>query len=139
MEHIFSCRYQQIQGSFRRYISFGDAKTRPSEIWRDGFEELNWVAPYDRLLPLDERPTQFRQGDILQLPDPLSGHSEFLSNFFESFRFAAAQPESLEDNLALPVVQHLQKLAKFVAHVLVSEQLERRMGIRITDDLAKFG
>jgi len=40
-------------------------------------------------LPLGERPTQFRQGDILQLPNPLSGHSEVLSNFFESFRFAA--------------------------------------------------
>src|SRR5271156_5076628 len=97
------------------------------------------VAPYDRLLPLGERPTQFHQGDILQLPDPLSGHSEVLSNFFESFRFAAVQPESLEDNLALAVVQHLQKLAKFDAHVLVSEQLERRLRIFITDDLAKFG
>jgi hypothetical protein len=30
-----------------------------------------------------------RQGDILQLSDPLSGHSEVLSNFFEGFRFAA--------------------------------------------------
>src|SRR5271165_3317974 len=116
-----------MQGSFGRYSSFGHAKTRPGGIWRDGFEELNWVAPYDRLLPLGERPTQFRQGDILQLPDPLSGHSEVLSNFFESFRFAAIQPESLEDNLALAVVQHLQKLAKFVAHALVSEQLERKI------------
>ena len=51
------------------------------------------VTLYDRLLPLGERPTQFRQGDILQLPDPLSGHSEVLSHFFESFRFAAVQPE----------------------------------------------
>src|SRR6201984_39825 len=63
--------------------SFGHAKTRPGGIWRDGFEELNWVAPYDRLLPLGERPTQFRQGDILQLPDPLSGHSAFVSNLRE--------------------------------------------------------
>jgi len=31
-------------------------------------------------------------GRYPQLPDPLSGHSEFLSNFFESFRFTAAQP-----------------------------------------------
>src|SRR5208282_5200906 len=120
-------------------LSFGHAKTRPGGTWRDGFEELNWVAPYDRFLPLGERPTQFHQGDILQLPDPLSGHSEFLSNFFESFRFAVVQPESLEDNLALAVVQHLQKLAKFVAHVLVSEQLEWRLRIFITDDLAKCG
>src|SRR6266436_5744880 len=94
--------------AFGGYSSFSHAKTRPGGIWRDGFEELNWVAPYDRLLPLGKRPTQFRQGDILQLSDPLSGYSEFLSNFFESFRFAAVQPESLEDNLALPVVQHLQ-------------------------------
>ena len=50
------------------------------------------VTLHDRLLPLGERPTQFRQGDILQLPDSLSGHSEVLSKFFESFRFAAVQP-----------------------------------------------
>jgi hypothetical protein len=37
-----------MQGSFGRYSSFGDAKTRPGGIWRDGFEELDWVAPYDR-------------------------------------------------------------------------------------------
>ena len=63
--------------------------------WWDlgGFEELNRVAPYDRLLPFGERPTQFHQGDILQLPDPLSGHSELLTDFFESFRVAAGQSE----------------------------------------------
>src|SRR5271165_4477400 len=33
----------QMQGSFRRYSSFGHEKTRPGGIWRDGFEELNWV------------------------------------------------------------------------------------------------
>src|SRR5258708_20978203 len=116
---IFDCspliwlgdKHKEAFKSFGRHSgSFGHAKARPGGIWRDGFEELNWVAPYDRLLPLGERPTQFRQGDILQLPDPLSGHSEFLSTFFESFRFAAVQPESLEDNLALPAVQPLQNL-----------------------------
>src|ERR1700682_3907220 len=40
------------------------------------------VTLHDRLLPLGERPTQFRQSDILQLPDPFSGHSEVLSHFF---------------------------------------------------------
>src|SRR5271165_2732440 len=110
-----------MQGSFGRYSSFGHAKTRPGGIWRDGFEELNWVARYDRLLPLGERPTQFRQGDILQLPDPLSGHSEVLSNFFEIFPVPAIQPESLQDTLALAVVQDLKWHAKFVTHALVSE------------------
>ena len=126
-----------MQGSFGRCSSFGHA--RPGGIWRDGVEELNWVAPYDQRLLFAERPTQLGQGDILQLPDPLPGHREFLADFFESFRFATVQPESLEDNLPLAVVQHLQKLAKFVAHVLVSEQLKRRLRIFITDDLAKFG
>src|SRR5260370_25377962 len=124
--HVIRRRFEyQVQGSF------GGSG--------DGFEELNGVAPYVRLLPLGERPTQLRQGDILQLPNPLSGHSEFLANFFENFRFAAVQPESHQDNLALAVVQHFQKLAKFVAHVLVSERLEGRLRIFITDDLAKCG
>jgi len=100
---------------------------------------VNRVAPYDRLLPLRKRSTQFRQGDILQLPNSLPGHSECLSNFFESFRFAAVPSESLEDNLALPVIQHLQEFAKFSAQILVSKQLKRRPRIFITDDLAKFG
>ena len=39
-----------MQGSFGRCSSFDQA--RPGGIWRDGFEELNWVAPYDWLLPL---------------------------------------------------------------------------------------
>jgi hypothetical protein len=59
-----------MQGSFGGCSSFGHG--RSGGIWRNGFEELNWVAPYDRLLLLGERPTQLRQGDILQLPDPLS-------------------------------------------------------------------
>src|ERR1700687_4964301 len=123
-----------MQDSFWRCSSIGHA--HPSGIWRDGFEELNWVA-YDRLLLLGERSPKLRQGDILELPDPLSGHPELLADFFESFRFSVVQPESLEDNLALAVVQHLQKLAKFVAHVLVSEQLKRRLRLFITDNLAK--
>src|SRR5215471_3867662 len=61
VEYILSCRYEQIQGSFRRYSSFGHAKTRPGGICRDGFEELNCIVPYDRLPPLGERPTQFGQ------------------------------------------------------------------------------
>src|SRR6202140_815575 len=125
-----------MQDSFGRSSSFGHA--RPGGIWRDGFEELNWVA-YDRRLLLAESRTQLRYGDILQLPDPLSGHSEFLSNFFESFRFAVVQPESHQDNRALAVVQHLQNLPKFFAHVLVSEQLGPPLRMFITDDLEKFG
>ena len=51
--HVTRRRFEyQMQGSFGRYSNFGHAKTRPDGIWRDGFEELNWVAPYDRLLPL---------------------------------------------------------------------------------------
>jgi len=48
------------------------------------------------------------QRDILQLSDSLSGDAEFLTDYFESFRVAAVQPEALGDNLPLAVVQHLQ-------------------------------
>jgi len=90
----------------------------------------------DRFLFFAERPAQLRQRNILQLPNPLSGHPEFLTDFFESLRFAAVQPEALEDNLPLAVVQYLQKLADFVAQILISEQLEGRLRIFIADDLA---
>jgi hypothetical protein len=73
------------------------------------------------------------------LSDSLSGDAEFLTDYFESFRVAAVQSESLEDNLPLAVVQHLQKLTDLVAQVLISEQLEGRLGVFVTDDLPKFG
>jgi hypothetical protein len=60
----------------------------PGGILKKRVRELNQVAPYDRLVPFGKRPTQFRHGDILQMPYSLSGHSECLSNFFESFRLS---------------------------------------------------
>src|SRR6476646_7232444 len=46
--------------------SFGQA--RPGGIWRDGFEELNWVA-YDRLLLLGERSPMYYQ-KVFELTTP---------------------------------------------------------------------
>ena len=37
---------------------------------------------------LTQRPTQFRQGDILELTDSLSGKAKLLSHFLEGLRFA---------------------------------------------------
>src|SRR5438552_3166551 len=54
---------------------------------------------------------------FLQLSDSLSGDAEFLTDYFESFRVAAVQSESMEDNLPLAVVQDVQKLTDFVAQV----------------------
>ena len=124
----------QIQGSLGRYSSFGHAKRRPGGIWTEGFEELNWVAPYDRLLPLGERLTQFRHGDILQLPDPLSGHSEFLSNFFESFRFVAVQPVSLEDNVALA---NQSKTIRLPVHLVDKIWRMRRVSLQMSQELGR--
>src|SRR5262249_20329070 len=117
----------------------GRPSGRPSRIRLIQNLGQDFLRNVDRLLLLAQGPTQLGQRDILQLPDSLSRDTEFLADFFESFRFATVQPESLEDNLSLTVVQHLQKLADFVAQVLVSEQLKRRLRIFVTDDLAKFG
>src|SRR4030081_3358214 len=37
---------------------------------------------------LTQRPTQFRQGDILELTDSLSRNPKLLTHFFEGLRFA---------------------------------------------------
>src|SRR6478752_5155017 len=78
-----------MQGSFERCSSFGHA--RPGGIWRDGFEELNWVA-YDRLLLLGERSPKLGQGDILQLPDPSLVTPNFLPTSSRVFGLPPSDP-----------------------------------------------
>ena len=62
---------------------------------------------FDRQFNLDwtfllaQRAAKFRQRDVLQLPNALPRHAEFLPNFLERFGFAAVQPEALEHGLAV--------------------------------------
>src|SRR5208283_2583070 len=87
---------------------------------------------------LTQRPTQFRQGDILELTDSLSRNPKLLTDFFEGLRFATIQSEPLEDYLALPVVEDLKQVAHLEVQVFVSEQLERRLSIFIPNNFTKF-
>jgi hypothetical protein len=57
----------------------------------------------------------------LQLPNALACNTEFLADFFESFRFAAIKPEALEDDLFLAIIQHIEQPADFVPQILVTQ------------------
>src|SRR4051812_29607363 len=81
----------------------------------------------DRTLFLAERAAQFRQRDVLQLPDPLAGDAELLADFLEGLRFAAVEPKAGEDDFPLTIVEHVEQAAHFVAQVLVPKQLEWRL------------
>src|SRR5258708_39372317 len=83
-------------------------------------------------------PAQFRQRYILELAKPFSRNAELLTHFFESFRFATIQSEPLEDNLPFSVVQDLEQFTHFVAQVLVSEQLKRRLRFFVANTLANL-
>jgi len=106
----------------------------------DWFEELNWVAPYDRLLPLGERPAQFRQGDILQLPDPLSGVTP---NFSPTSSRVFGLPPSNPNRLKIIFRSRSSNTSKSSLSssrmFLSLNNFNRRLRIFITDDLAKFG
>src|SRR5207244_7327159 len=91
-----------------------------------------------RALFLGERATKFRERDVLQLPNALPRDAEFFTHFLESLGFSAVQTEALEDDLLLAIVEHLKQTADFVAQVLVAQQLERRLGFLVADDLAKL-
>jgi hypothetical protein len=82
--------------------------------------------------------TQFGQGDILELTDSLSRKAKLLSHFFEGFRFATIQCESLEDYLALPVVEDFKQVAHLIVQVFASEQPEGRLSIFMTKNLPNF-
>src|SRR5437588_13007972 len=80
----------------------------------------------DRPLFLAEGPAQLRQRNVLQLPNPLAGHTKFLADFLEGLRLAAIEPEARENDLALAIVEHVEQSAHFVPQILVAEQFERR-------------
>src|SRR5262249_54785553 len=82
---------------------------------------------------------QLRQSNILQLADTLARYTKFLTNLFQGLRLSAVEPETLVDDLALPIVEYLKQVTDLIAQILVSEHLERRLRVLISDDLAKFG
>ena len=62
----------------------------------------------DRALFFAQSAAQLRERNVLQLPDAFAGDPEFLPDFLECFRFAAIQPEALEDNFFLAIVEHVE-------------------------------
>src|SRR6185437_10652947 len=95
---------------------------------------LYWHRP----LFLAQGAAQLRKRDILQLPDPLAGHAEFLADFLQRLRLAAVEPESRKDDLPLAVVEHIEQPAHFIPQILVAEQLERRLRLFVAHDLAEL-
>jgi len=72
----------EVQGSIGRIVALATRRRFRVETRKTGLGEIElWIASYGWLLPLGGSPTQFRHGDILQLPVSLFGQSEILSNF----------------------------------------------------------
>src|SRR6266496_1163854 len=53
--------------------------------------------------------------------------------------FATVQPEALENDLLLAVVQHVKQTTDFIAQILVAQKFEGRLSLFIPDDFAELG
>src|SRR4051794_41027014 len=80
----------------------------------------------DRFFFLAQCATQLRERDILQLTNALARHAELLADFLERLRLSAVEPEALENDLLLAVVEDIEQSADFVAQIFIAQQLERR-------------
>src|ERR1700737_1022949 len=86
---------------------------------------FDWQFDVDRLLFLAQRATQFRQRNVLQLTNTFACDAEFLSDFLERLWFAAVEPETLENDFLLAIVEHVEQSANFVAKILVAQEFKR--------------
>src|SRR5438128_229195 len=57
----------------------------------------------------------------------------------ERFRFAAVKSETLENDLLLAVIKHVEQPADLVTQVLVAQQFKRRLRVLIANDLTELG
>src|SRR5437667_12880637 len=68
-----------------------------------------------RTLFLAKSAAKFREGDILQLPNPFPCNAEFLADFLERLGLATVQTETLENDFFFTIIQHIEQTAHFVA------------------------
>src|ERR1700736_736550 len=103
---------QNVERSSASESSCWDLKRR--------FEELNWVRAVRSVSPSWRAPYAVSPGRYSATAGSALWSLRISFQLLREFS-GCRRPtrKSLEDNLALAVVQHLQKLPKFVAHVLV--------------------
>src|SRR5437762_11857482 len=94
-----NCGRRNKTRTFRRRVS--NARCRSCRVALSFDRQFD----IDRALFLAQRAAELRERDVLQLSNALPCHAEFLSHFLERFRFSAVQPEALENNFLLAIVQ----------------------------------
>src|ERR1700730_1506686 len=92
----------------------------------------------DRLLFLAQSAAQFRKRDVLQLANALASDAEFFADFLERLRLATVEPEALENDFFLAIVEHVEQTTDLIAKVLVAQKLKRSLRIFVADDFAKL-
>src|ERR1700736_404341 len=92
----------------------------------------------DRLLFLAQSAAQLRKRDVLQLANALASDAKFFADFLERLRLAAVEPEALENDFFLAIVEHVERTTDLIAKVLVAQKLKRSLRIFVADDFAKL-
>ena len=84
-------------------------------------------------------PTHLLQSNILQLPDPLAGHTEFTPDFLERLRATEIKAKPATDNLLLSAIQYIEQLAQSVDHLIEAQTLIRSLSRSIGNKIAIAG
>src|ERR1700750_2877214 len=92
----------------------------------------------DRFLLQTERPSQFLEGDILQLPDPFARNAQSVADLLQRPPLAATEAKALSNNFFFGIVEHFEQASHLPAKVLVTERFKRSRGFFVRDALAEF-
>jgi hypothetical protein len=88
----------------------------------------------DRFFFFAQGTAQFRKRDVLELTNTLSSNAEFLADFFESLWLTTIEPETLEDDLLLAIIKHVEQTADFISQIFVPQKFERRLRVLVAHD-----
>src|SRR6266705_2934708 len=110
----------------------------PARFTRLSAVDLSFDRQFDvdRTLLLAQSAAEFRERNVLQLPDAFARNAELLSDFFERFGFTAVQSKALKNDFLLPIVEHIKQTADFIAKIFVAQELKRGLGFLVPNDLA---
>src|SRR5437867_7459077 len=131
-ESSIQCNCGRRNKTRRRFVRvFQMPRCRPCRVDLS----LDRQFDIDRALFLAQSAAELRERNVLQLPNALAGNTEFFSHFLERFGLTTVQPEALENDLLLAIVQHIKQSAYFIAKIFVPEQLERRLSFLVPNNL----
>src|SRR6266581_2482472 len=121
-----------VRKTRRRFRPRVFTRLSPADLSFDRQFDVDWT------LLLAQSAAEFRERNVLQLPDAFARNAELLADFFQRFGFTAVQSKALKNDFLLSIVEHIKQTADLIAKIFVAQELKRGLGFLVPNDLAEL-